>query len=109
MCLIKTELLHARKCCSAGLTESRRTGETGTERAGSIGLTQLDEHLPLQVRHLLGGLLQRAAEPHLGPQHLQRVSDHVVDVDGERVVLGPNIQAPFPPDVPLHTQIKPSH
>lgn len=66
--------------------------------------TQFDEHLPLQVRHLLGGLVQGAAELHLGPQQLQAVSDHVVHVDGERVVLGPNVQALLPPDVPLHTK-----
>lgn len=65
--------------------------------------TQFDEHLSLQVADLLDGLLQGTAEPHLRPEQLQRVADHVVDIDGERVVLGPHVQALFPPYVPLQT------
>lgn len=75
-----------------------------TCRNRKLIFTQFVEHLPLQVRDLPGGLVQGAAEPHLGPEQLQAVSDHVVHVDGERVILGPNIQALFPPDVPLHTE-----
>lgn len=67
-------------------------------------LTQLDKHLPLEVGHLLGGLVQRAADPHLGPQQLQRVADHVVNVDGKGVILGPHVHALLPPNVALQTQ-----
>lgn len=75
------------------------------KRAGTGNIfTQFDEHLPLQVQDLPGGLVQGAAEPHLGPEQLQAVSDHVVHVDGERVILGPNIQTLLPPDVALHTE-----
>ena len=56
----------------------------------------------LQVADLPAGLLQGGAEPHLGPQQLQHVADHVVHVDGERVVLGPHVQALLPPDVALY-------
>lgn len=85
-------------------TQSGRTGRTGcctTRTPRCATPTQFDEHLPLQVDDLPGGVLQGAAEPHLGPQQLHRVADHVVDVDGERVVLGPNVGALLPPDVAL--------
>lgn len=49
-----------------------------------------------------GGLFQGAAEPHLWPEQLQGVTDHIVNVNGEGVVLGPNVHAFFPPNVPLH-------
>lgn len=99
---------HLGKMRLHGPTWSCRTGRTGCStsskrrrQARRATPTQFEEHLPLQVGDLLGGLLQGAAEPHLGPQQLQRVADHVVDVDWERVVLGPNVHALFPPDVAL--------
>lgn len=67
-------------------------------------LTQFDENLPLQVRDQFCSLVHWAAESHLWSEQLQGVADHVVDVDGERVVFGPIVDALLPPDVALQTQ-----
>lgn len=116
-------LLHSGECCSAGTTERIPTCETGydsnaqncahaaddrpdTDITFRRALTQFDEHFSLQLRDLFGGLVQGAAEPHLGTQELQSVADHVVDVDGERVVFGPHVDAFLPPDVTLQKHEK---
>lgn len=64
-------------------------------------LTQFNEELPLQLGDLSCGVFQGDAELHLGPEQLQGVTDHVVNVDGELVLRTPHLHTLLPPDIPL--------